>query len=405
MKVLQINSCVNTTSTGRIAEEIGETLQKHDHESYIAYRKAGPAGSTSNLIPIGNKLDYYLHGLKTRLLDRHGFGSKRATQKLVKEIENINPDIIALHNLHGYYLNIEVLFNFLKKVQKPVVWTFHDCWPFTGHCSFFDYVGCEKWKTECHKCPLRDKYPASWFIDNSRNNFYKKKELFNGFENLTIVTPSKWLKNLVGKSFLSDYPVQVIHNGIDLNQFKPVDTRSLELKYNLSGKKILLGVASVWDRRKGLKYFLELDRMLDDSFKIVLIGLSKEKIRELPENIIGIQRTEDIHELVSFYSAADVFINPTLVDNFPTTNLEALACGTPVITFDTGGSPEAVDTQTGLVVEKGNTKELLDATTNIFMNKSDSYKSKCRQRAELFYDKEERFSDYVKIYENMVNNS
>ncbi len=402
MKILQINTSVNTGSTGRIAEEIGQKLVGSGHESYIAFSKKGPAESRSNLIQIGSPTDVFIHGLKTRLMDAHGFGSEQATKSLIGEIEKVDPDIIGLHNLHGYYLNIEVLFSYLKKVQKPVVWTFHDCWPFTGHCSFFDYVSCDKWKTECHDCPLSDKYPASWFWDNSRENFHRKKELFNGLKNMVIITPSHWLKKLVGQSFLSDYPAEVIHNGIDLDRFKPTDPTDVLEKYQLLGKKVLLGVASVWDRRKGLDYFFELNKRLDDSYRMVLIGLSEEKIKTLPENIIGIERTENIDELVSFYNAADVFLNPTLVDNFPTTNLEALACGTPVITFDTGGSPEAVDEQTGIVVDKGNTAQLFEAVEKVLSRDSESYRHNCRNRAVTLYDKDARFSDYIDVYENML---
>ncbi len=403
MKILQINRSVNTGSTGRITEGIGQALQKKDHKSYIAYKKKGSLESSSSLIHIGNHLGFYMHGLKTRLMDKHGFGSKRATQKLVKKIERINPDAIGLHNLHGYYLNIEVLFTFLKKEQKPVIWTLHDCWPFTGHCSFFDYVGCEKWKTECHNCPLYDKYPSSWYVDNSRDNFYRKKTLFNGLDNLMIVTPSYWLKKLVEQSFLANYSVEVIHNGIDLKQFKPVNAADLKSKYNLQGKNVILGVASVWDRRKGLKYFIELSKQLNNDYKIILIGLSKKMINKLPENIIGIPRTENIDELVSFYSAADVFVNPTLVDNFPTTNLEALACGTPVITFNTGGSPEAIDDQTGVVVEKDDAQQLLQAILQINQTEKNAYCNLCRERAIRFFNEADRYQDYINLYQQMVN--
>lgn len=404
MKVLQVNTTVNTTSTGRITEEIGQALQDNGHESYIAYKKAGPNGSHSNLIKVGNKLDVYMHGIKTRVLDRHGFGSKRATKNLLEEIHDIDPDIVGLHNLHGYYLNIELLFSFLKNSQKPVLWTLHDCWSFTGHCSHFGYVSCDKWKTECHECPLTDKYPASWFIDNSRENFHQKRELFNGLENLTIVTPSHWLSNQVSQSFLSDYPVQVIHNGIDLDKFKPVDANSLISKYGLSNKTILMGIANVWDRIKGFEYFIELSKRLDDTFRIILVGLTEDKIKSLPENIIGIQRTEDIDELVRLYSMADVFVNPTLVDNFPTTNLEALACGTPVITFDTGGSPEAIDNETGCVVEKGDLDSLYKFIIALTDENSADYQQRCRKRAMLYFNKNDRFNDYVNLYEKKYKN-
>lgn len=405
MKILQINTTVNTTSTGRITEEIGKTLQDNGFESYVACKKVGPNGSHSNIIQIGNDLDRFFHGFKTRFLDQHGFGSTNATHNLIKNIDRINPDVISLHNLHGYYLNIEVLFNYLKNVQKPVTWTFHDCWPFTGHCSFFDYVSCDKWKTECYSCPLSDRYPASWFLDNSRENFYRKSKLFNGLKNMTIITPSEWLKKLVSQSFLSDYPVEVINNGIDLNGFKPVSAENLKTGYNLLGKKIILGVASVWDRRKGLDYFIKLSKRLDDRCRIILIGLAEEKIRDLPENVIGIQRTENIDELVSFYSAADVFVNPTLVDNFPTTNLEALACGTPVVTFNTGGSPEAIDSKTGDIAKQGDIKDLHASITKILEKGELFYKKNCRKRAEINYNKKDRFRDYLNLFKDIFEKS
>jgi len=400
MRVLQINTTLNTTSTGRITEEIGQTLQIHGHESYVAYKRMGPAGSTSNLMKIGNDLDVYLHGLKTRILDRHGFGSAKATRKLIGDIKKTDPDIIGMHNLHGYYLNIEVLFNYLKEVQKPVVWTFHDCWPFTGHCAYFDMVDCKKWKTECNNCPLTHAYPASWYLDNSKKNFNKKKNLFQGLENLTIVTPSKWLKDLVKQSFLKDYPVKVINNGIDLERFKPVDSAEVKEKHSLKGLKVILGVASVWDKRKGLEHFIELSKLLDEDLRIVLVGLNKNQIQSLPRKIIGVERTESIEELVALYSCADLFVNPTLVDNFPTTNLEALACGTPVITYKTGGSPEAVDERTGVVVEKGNIENLHSSLLRVLSNGKEHYKSDCRKRAVQKYDKNDRFKDYLNLYES-----
>jgi glycosyltransferase involved in cell wall biosynthesis len=403
MKVLQVNESLNIFSTGKITEEIGQALIQNGHKSYVASAQVGPDGSLSNHVPIGNTMDIYIHGLKTRLLDQHGFGSTHATKQLVQRIKRIDPDVIGLHNLHGYYLNIEVLFAYLKQVQKPVIWTFHDCWPFTGHCCHFDYVGCEKWKAECRKCPISDKYPASWFVDNSRENFHRKKRLFNGIVNLTIVTPSYWLKKLVEQSFLAEYPIKVIHNGIDVDRFQPVKTDELKSKYNLLDKTVLLGVASEWDRIKGFKYFIELNKRLNDNFRIILIGLPTKTIRKLPENIIGIQRTEDTEELVSFYSMADVFVNPTLADNFPTTNIEALACGTPVITFDTGGSPEAIDEETGFVVDKKDLNHLSQAILKITQNGLNGYRRKCRERSIRYFNKDDCYRDYIKLYHKVAN--
>jgi len=399
MKILQINTTLNTTSTGRITEEIGKTVMDHGHESYAACNRIGPNGSRSEMILVGNTLDVYAHGLKTRLFDRHGFGSTGATSRLIRQIEDINPDVIGLHNLHGYYLNVEILFNYLKKVQKPVVWTFHDCWPFTGHCAYFDSVNCDKWKTECGSCPLTHAYPASWLMDNSTRNFRDKKRIFTGLENLTIVTPSRWLKNLVDESFLSDYETKVIHNGIDLNTFKPCKTAFSD-RISESNKKIILGVASIWDQRKGLNDFVKLSKLLDDQFKIVIVGLSEKQFETIPPNILGIKRTENIEELASLYSSASIFINPTYSDNFPTTNIEALACGTPVITYNTGGSPEAIDSKTGSVVEKGDIELLKDAVEKISVKKS-NMKEDCIKRASLLFSKDDRFMDYLKLYESV----
>ena len=401
MKLLQINTTLNTTSTGRITEEIGLRAMDHGHQSYAACRRIGPGGSRSQAIKVGNQLDRYLHGVKTRVLDRHGFGSKRATHELVDQIREIDPDVIGMHNLHGYYLNVEVLFHYLKEVQKPVVWTFHDCWPFTGHCAYYDRVNCQKWKTECHSCPQKKRYPASYVLDNSRKNFRQKRELFTGLENLTIVTPSHWLKNEVELSFLQEYPVKVIHNGIDLETFQPGTEHLPDAVKNIK-KKIVLGVASVWDVRKGLQEFKKLVPLLDDEYQIVLVGLSEEQIGNLPKEILGIARTENVQQLASLYSVAEAFVNPTLSDNFPTTNIEALACGTPVITYNTGGSPEAVDERTGFVTKQLDLDGVLSSLKEIAANGRETYTEPCRQRAEDRYNKKDRFRDYVEQYGKML---
>jgi glycosyltransferase involved in cell wall biosynthesis len=401
MKLFQINSTLNTTSTGRITEEIGRCAIKNGFESHTACYRLGDSGSSSTVIKIGSTIDKYLHGLKTRVLDRHGFGSKRATEELVEEIRMINPDVIGLHNLHGYYLNIEVFFSYLKEVQKPVVWTFHDCWPFTGHCAYFDRVGCEKWKTECYDCPLTAYYPASYGLDQSNRNFYDKKQLFTGLENMTIVTPSRWLKELVSQSFLKEYPVEVIHNGIDLDVFKPGRNQLPEKIKNIEDKKIILGVASVWDARKGLVDFIKLAQLIGNEYRIVVVGLNNDQIKDLPDNITGLNRTENLAELASLYCAAESFMNPTWSDNFPTTNIEALACGTPVITYNTGGSSEAIDDTTGFVIEQGDLKGIVKSLKKISVNGKAYFQKKCRKRALDYFNMNERFEDYIALYNSM----
>jgi len=358
LKVLQINTVCGVGSVGRIVRQIHEALREKGHESYIAYGRK-PLGC-DGAIRIGGDLDVYFHVFLTRVFDLHGFGSKKATKKFLKIVEEINPDIIHLHNIHGYYLNIEVLFDFLKSFDKPVVWTLHDCWAFTGHCSHFTYAKCERWKTGCYSCPEKKSYPRSVIFDNSKSNYARKKKAFTGAKNMTLVTPSQWLAGLVKESFLRDYPVQVIPNGIDTEVFKPTPS-DFKKRYGLDGKFLILGVANVWGKRKGFDYFLDLSKYLSDDEIIVLVGLSDERIKNLPNNIIGIKRTNSAKELAEIYTAADVFFNPTLEDNYPTVNLEAQACGTYVITFDSGGAKETIiSKESGVAIKPCNAEDIMN---------------------------------------------
>jgi putative colanic acid biosynthesis glycosyltransferase len=401
LKVLQINTIVNSGSTGRIAEDIGKLLLLNGHKSYIAFGY-GNRPSASELIRVGNLWDIRKHGILTRLFDRHGFGSENATKKLVKEIKRIQPDIIHLHNLHGYYLNINVLFNYLKTSKIPVVWTLHDCWSFTGHCTYFDYVNCFRWQKECYSCPNKRAYPASWGLDNSKINFIQKKKLFNSVPWISMVTPSQWLADHLANSFLGGYPVNLIRNGIDLNIFYPRNSKSIKERLGIENRFMLLGVASVWDRRKGLEDFIQLNNILSPDMVIVLVGLSKKQIKNLPNNMIGIARTENIDELAEFYSAADVFLNPTWVDNCPITNSESLACGTPVISYKTGGSTEAINDETGIVVHQGDINSLLSAVMEIREKGKFKFSASCIQRAADLYNKNVKYQEYIDLY-NLLN--
>ncbi len=400
MRILQINSVWGIGSTGRIASGIHDMLLNKGHESYIAYGRDVPRKSDT-YIKIGSNLDNYIHFALTRIFDKHGFGSCKATKNFIKKIAHLDPDIIHLHNIHGYYLNIKYIFNYLKESGKPVVWTLHDCWSFTGHCAYFDYIGCNKWKIGCYDCPEKRSYPASIFFDSSRSNYQEKKEIFTGVKNLTIVTPSKWLAGLVKQSFFKEYPVKVIYNGIDIEVFKPTQS-NFRLKYNLENKFIILGVANVWDRRKGLNYFIKLSEYLKEDEVIVVVSLPKKQKKEIPKNIIGIARTNNARELAEIYSAADVFVNPTLEDNFPTTNLEAMACGTPVITFDTGGSVESIDENTGYIAEKGNLAHLRKIINEIKQRERKQLSEQCISRVVALFDKNDRFLDYIKLYESIL---
>jgi len=403
--LLQISIEVNTGSVGRIAEQIGQLVLEKGWESYIAYaRNSNP--SSSNVIKIGNKFDVYFHGIKTRIFDKHGFSSKKATIDLVKKIIQIKPDIIHLHHLHGYYIHVEILFDYLKKSSIPVVWTFHDCWSFTGHCAHFEFVGCNKWKIECHHCEQKAEYPKSLVFDRSRENYIDKKRIFNSIGNLTIVSVSDWLGNLVKKSFLKGFDSLVIKNGVDLSIFYPRESATIiKTKYNVNDKFLILGVASTWGIRKGINEFLKLNESLpSDRYVIILVGLSKDQVKKLPPSIIGIERTESVEELADLYSAADVFVNPTFEDSYPTTNLEAMACGTPVITYNTGGSVESIDDNTGFIVEKHDVEGLKHAILKIGEKGKNHYLEICRDKAVSQFDKNEKFQEYVELYNRLLIN-
>ena len=394
--LLQINVTGNSGSHGKIAEEIGRLALQRGWRSLIAYGRWTNA-SQSELIRIGSDFDVAEHGLESRLMDNHGLASRRATKRLVQQIEEIKPDIIHLHNIHGYYLNYRILFEYLNATNIPLVWTLHDCWSFTGHCAHYVTASCELWKTGCSQCPLKNDYPKS-FVDRSARNFRLKKDLFTANKNLHLIAVCDWLGGMVGRSFFSDMDLRVIKNGIDVNVFKPNDASG---KVGVNKKKTVLGVSSVWHKDKGLFDFYRLRELLPSDYEIILVGLSKKQIRDLPCGISGIERTESVMDLVNLYSQSDVFVNPTYADTFPTVNLEALACGTPVITYNTGGSPEAIDDQTGLVIEQGNVAMLAAAIKEMCENPQ-VYSTKCRERAVQFFDMRDKYAEYFDVYDSIM---
>ena len=407
-KLLQINPVMRiNTSTGRIMQEIGDIAMRNGWESYIAYSK-GRDGiekpCNSQKVPVGNKLDTIIHGLATRFFDRHGLVSKGATKKFIKQIEEIKPDIIHIHNIHGYFLNYQVLFDYLAKADIPVVWTIHDCWLYTGHCYYYSFAKCDKWMTGCGKCPQQRLFPASWFVDRSAQNYIDKKNAFTSISQgrLVIVPVSEWIRGEMSRSFLKDCEYRVIHNGIDLNTFTIRDTKAVKEKYGLNGKRIYLGLASIWSTEKGWDDFMEMSKLLNDDETIVLVGVEKAKIQDLPKNVIGITRTENIGQLAELYSAADVFVNPTWQDNYPTVNLEAISCGTPVVTYRTGGSVEAITEQTGVVVEQGDVNGLLNTARDVASRGKEYYQEPCREYALQNFKKENRYVDYLKLYDELV---
>lgn len=390
MKLLQLNVTANWGSTGKIAEGIGNAAMTRGWDSTIAYGRYMNT-SRSNLIKVGNQLDVYAHYAKNRIFDGEGLGSKSATKKLISQIIDLNPDIIHLHNIHDHWLNYPLLFEYLASIKTPVVWTFHDCWAFTGGCHYFDIPYCDKWKQQCMECEGSPKHPRSNFHYNLR------KKLFSALRSrLTIVPVSKWLEDYCYDSMLRQYNIKLIHNGIDINKFNNVSAKAK--------KPTVLGVALPWTLRKGLQSIIKLRKIIPESkLDIVLVGLSKQQIKTLPKGILGIERTQNVRELADLYSKAHVFVNPTISDNFPTVNLEALACGTPVVTYQTGGSPEAISGNTGIVVEKNNINGLANAVKQIIDNPKYFSAENCRKRAVEYFNQDIQFNKYVDLYEELLN--
>lgn len=365
MKYLLINSVAGLGSTGRIAADQCRALCAEGHECLLAYGTDIKNCDDIDTLAITAPQNYRIHWWYSMFFDRHGFASRRATKRFLQQVDAYNPDVIWLHNIHGYYLNIELLFAYLKQSGKSVYWTLHDCWPFTGHCAHFDAIGCEKWRTGCTvPCPETHNYPKSIGLDNCARNFADKKRIFTGVPNLTLVVPSAWLGGLAKESFLGEYPVQVVHNTIDEDIFKPT-VSDFRQKHGLTDKKTLLSVASVWTQRKGFDDCLRLAKELPADCRLVMVGLSEEQLATLPSTILGIARTANPTELAQIYTAADAFINPTYEDNYPTVNLEAQACGTPVITYDAGGAKETLRLSTCQLVPRGDFAGLLNAAQTV----------------------------------------
>lgn len=399
MKLLQINAALNRGSTGRIAEQIASLARGRGWDTYMIHGARYVNRSDMQTLQTVTSLGEKVHAVKSMLFDAHGLGSTLATKRIVREIEGINPDIIHLHNIHGYYLNYKVLFGYLRTVDIPVVWTLHDCWTMTGHCAHFDVIGCERWKTECYNCPLKRDYPKSLLLERSKRNYNLKKQLFTSVKNMTIVPVSRWLGEIVKESYLGCYPCNVINNGVDIQLFSPIEN-NLRTQLNIGDRTVLLGVATAWKDEKGLQEFIRLSE--NTSYQVVMVGVPEEIKRNLPQSIIAINRTNNQQELAAYYSMADMLVNPTYADTFPTVNLEALACGTPIVTYRTGGSPESVTEETGLVVDKGDFDALVKAIEEVKAKGKTHYSSACRQRAVALYNKDDRYEDYMTMYESLL---
>ena len=402
MRILQINM-MDMFSTGNIMLNIAKVARSRGHEAVTASKyckmSADLHRNDANHIYVGSRVVNTVHRYWAWMTDLQDTGSVFSTWKFIRQIERFRPDVIHLHDIVGWYINIDILFGYLRKKGIPVIWTFHDCWAFTGRCIYFDAAKCDRWKSGCGNCPQLHYMPRTWWFDLSAWNFRRKKRLFTAVDNMTIVTPSVWLKDLTKQSFLKRCDVRVINNGINLDVFKP-SNGSLYDELRGCGKKIVLGVAGTWSERKGLSAFVRLSKELPSDYQVVIVGLSQEEL-EPGLSIKAFKRTSNQQELAQIYSAADVLVNPTFEDNFPTVNLEALACGTPVISYRTGGSPESIDADTGKVVEQGDYKGLYDAIIEIVSRGKSSFADSCLRKSRM-YDMNERFNDYVDLYEEVL---
>ncbi len=401
--LLQINFVVNSGSTGRITEQLGTYVQGQGWDSYIAYgRNERP--SESKKIKIGSPLISFVHAVGSILLDAQGLFSVCATKRLIREIERIRPDVIHLHNLHGDYLNYRILFAFLAQQNIPVVWTFHDCWPMTGHCTYFEYVGCMRWQTGCYACPQLRMYPRSIGLDRSKANYQAKKAAFTSVSNLTVVAVSDWLKGLVQQSFLKEKAICRIYNGLDTAVFRPhvAPREEIAQKYGIRGSFWVLGVASIWSGRKGLEDILALSERVDADTQFILVGVSEKQLRTLPANVIGVRRTEDTEALAALYAAADVFLNPSAEETFGLTTAESISCGTPVIVCNATASPELVTPETGFIVEPHDLEAMHEALQTVRKKGTSSYEQACRAYALNHFKKEDMLQAYYRLYESLL---
>ena len=394
-KILQINVCVNQGSTGKIVESIGKKVVEQGWESYVAGTDV-VFPSQSKVLKVGNRLARYWHRGMARFLDKQGLGSILSTKAFIRQIQSTQPDLIHLHNLHCAYINYPLLFSFLKAYKRPVVWTFHDCWPMTGHCTHFDSIGCDKWKKACDDCPLIPHFS----LDQSRQNYLRKKSYFTSLDSLTIVPVSQWLGELVKQSYFSQCNVVTIKNGIDLSVFQPLDQSSARVKWNLAPRRFtLMGASTSWSDSKGLQEFIKLAENYD--YQIIMVGVDAKTKSLLPEQIITFPMIREQRELASLYAAADLFVNPTYNDSFPTVNMEALACGTPVAAYNTGGVPEMVDAETGIVVPRGDKAALFSAIQTMKDGQTREMSEACRKRALAHFDKERNFNQYIELYRSL----
>lgn len=395
-KLVQINvTC--TGSTGKIMCSIANEAEKNGYEAYCFYGR-GNSKKDVKCIRIESNLSVLFHVFIARVFNKQGHGSYFATLNLIKQLKQIKPDVVHLHNIHGYYLNYKLLFKYLNESNVKVIWTLHDCWALTGHCAYFTMCGCNKWQSACYRCPQIKSYPKSFLLDTSKSEYLEKKKIFTSLKNLTLVTPSKWLSDIVLQSFFKENEVVVINNGINTDVFKPNIDKEIYKKYNIpNDKKIILGVANVWDERKGLNIFFQLLPKINKDFVIVLVGVSKNQMKQIPREIISIERTENVDDLVKIYSIASVFVNPSLEETFSLVTIEAMACGVPVVVCNTSAITELVVENTGIVVNKHSVDDYYKGIIELCKKEKSFYLSTLLEHSAR-YSNYNKIKEYIDLY-------
>lgn len=401
--VLQINVTANSGSTGKIAEQINQVARSQGWKTYLAYgRNMQPC--KSELIHVGNMLQVYEHYAEYRIFDNDGLASRLATYRLIRRIERIRPDIIHLHNIHDHWLNYRILFEYLNTLSTPVVWTQHDCWSFTGGCGHFSIIGCNKWRSLCDVCPKKQYLLNHCFSEKTEKQFLLKKKLFTSTKRLTLVPVSHWLESVIKESFLKDKQIRTIYNGVDLNVFYPVDSTLVRQKYGINDTSYVIACATSWSNRKGLKDYVALSKKIDTETKILLVGLSEQQIKQVtPYGIIGIPRTENVHELAALYSGAKIVMNLSYEETFGLTTIEGFACGTPAIVYNCTASPELVTEETGIIVEPGDVDAVVMAIRELLSKGKERYSLACIAHAKQKFNKENKFTEYLNLYDELIS--
>ena len=392
---------LNWGSTGKIVEGIGKLALSNGWEVYVAHGARYCNASVLKSIQVTSKFGELLHYVESSLFDAQGLGSRCATKLFLKKLDDIRPDLVHIHNIHGCFINYPLLFTYLKEHNIPVVWTLHDCWAMTGHCTHYMRTNCRKWQNECHDCPQKKTFPATYLLDCSRRNYLLKKNLFTSMPLMHITTVSNWLKGIAGASYLNKYHVTVVPNGIKTDVFTPIPSQVKE-QYGLQGKKLLLAVAIGLDERKGLYDYIKLAENLPEQYQLMLVGLTEEEQKALPKSIIGVKRTNGAKELAAYYSAADVLLSLSYEETFGLTIVEAMACGTPAVVYDYSAQPELITPESGKVVPTGDVDAVLSAIEEVCSKPKESYSVACRKHS-LEYDERVSYQKYLDIYSAILN--